>query len=487
MIDLLKILMLEDDASDAELIQRLLRKEPWTTEFTVTTNRNDFEAALEHFRPDLILADNSLPQFDASDALRLARRQSPGISFIMVTGTVSEEYAVEMIKAGADDYILKDRLIRLPAAIEAAINQQRTKRDTLEALEELRRSNDRFQTLSRLTRDAVWDLDLVNNKLWWNESFFRVMGFTGPAIPAQQEWINRIHPGDREKMVRRLEEIKKGTIVSWEDELRLHLPDGRIRTVLDRAYVLKNEGGTPIRLIGVFVDITEKRRMEDEQTKRKIRQQKKLTLAILEARELERNALGRELHDNINQILASINLRLGYFLEEPAENLAILEECRRGLAAAIQEIRNLSHLMVMPRFSEKSLRGELSLLIENYLPTMSIKLEARKLNEKHILPPVKEVLYRITQEQLSNIYKHAKATAVHILLSADTRSVCLTIRDNGIGFDPGSDRKGIGISNIYNRAESFDGKAEIFSRPGAGCTLIVQLPLSGNHPMDLAI
>jgi two-component system sensor histidine kinase UhpB len=435
--------------------------------------RDDYEAALQRFHPDLILADNSLPQFDASDALRFARRQSLYIPFIMVTGTVSEEYAVEMIKAGADDYILKDRLTRLPAAIDAAINQQQAKKEKQEAHEEIRRSNERFQTLSRLTKDAVWDLDLANNKIWWNESFFQLLGFTGPTVPDLDEWINRIHSDDRGKMALRLEQIKKGNIVSWEDELRLQLPGGDIRTVLDRAYVLKHDGGHPVRLIGVLVDITEKRKTEEE----KMKQQKKLTRAILEARELERNTLGRELHDNINQILASVNLRLGYYLEEPEENMDIVEDCRQKLLTAIRETRNLSHQMVMPRFSEKKLRDELGLLIENYIPALSITLEGRNLNEKGIPPLIKETFYRIVQEQLSNIHKHAKASLVRIRLSTSPGAVELLIRDNGVGFDPQLKRKGIGISNIYNRAETYDGTVEIVSRPGAGCSLVVRIPL----------
>lgn len=151
MTEPLKILILEDDPFDAEIIQRLLRKEPWNMELTLVTTRNDYETALGRFHPDLILADNSLPQFDAGEALQFARQQSLYIPFIMVTGTVSEEYAVEMIKAGADDYILKDRLTRLPAAILAAINQQQAKKGKQEAQEEIRRSNERFLTLSRLT------------------------------------------------------------------------------------------------------------------------------------------------------------------------------------------------------------------------------------------------------------------------------------------------------------------------------------------------
>lgn len=477
MTEPLKILMLEDDAADAELIYRLLRNQPRDVEFTLAMTSEDYEKALRQSHPDLILADNSLPQFDASDALLFARLQSPDIPFIMVTGTVSEEYAVEMIKAGADDYILKDRLARLPAAIESAINQRRARKNAEEAQEEIRRSNERFQTLSRLTKDAVWELNLADNKIWCNESFFHLLGLIDFVVPEIDAWIDRIHPDDKKKMDLRLEEIRNGAILSWEDELRLQLPDGKVRTVMDRAYVLKQDGGEPVRLIGVLVDITEKRKLEEEQMKGKIRQQKELARAILQAGELERSTLGRELHDNINQILASVNLRLGYYLDEPENNKAILEDCRRGLETAIHEMRNLSHQMVMPSFSDKNLRDELDLLVEHYIPALSIKLDARKVNEKHIPPQVKEALYRIIQEQLSNIHKHAKASQVQIQLFADTGYVSLMIIDNGVGFDPKLKKKGIGISNIYHRAESFDGKAELISRPGAGCTLAVRIPL----------
>jgi len=477
MTEPLKILMLEDDPADAELVYRLLRKTQPDIAFTLAMTREDYEMALQQSLPDLILADNSLPQFDASDALLLARLYSPDIPFIMVTGTVPEEYAVEMIKAGADDYILKDRLARLPAAVEAAINQRRVRKNAQEAQEEIRRSNERFQTLSRLTKDAVWDLDLVNNTLWYNESFLHLLGLTGSPVPDMNAWLDRIHPDDRKKMDLRLEEIRKGAILSWEDELRLQLPDGSTRTVLDRAYVLKQDDTKPVRLIGVFVDITEKRKLEDEQVKGKIRQQKELTRAILQAVELERNTLGMELHDNINQILSSVNLRLGYYLDEPENNRAILEDCQRSLETAIREIRSLSHRMVMPAFSEKSLRGELAELIEHYIPALSIKLEVGKLNEKRIPHQVKEALYRIIQEQLSNVHKYAKTSEVQVRLSMDTGAVALVIIDNGVGFDPRMKRKGIGISNIYHRAESFDGKAEIISRPGSGCILTVKIPL----------
>ena len=109
--------MLEDSEADAEIVQRLLKKQHQDFEFMLAMDKNSYLRALDVFQPDVILADNSLPQFNATEALEIINQRAAGIAFILVTGTVSEEFAANITKLGADDYILKDRLARLPAAI----------------------------------------------------------------------------------------------------------------------------------------------------------------------------------------------------------------------------------------------------------------------------------------------------------------------------------------------------------------------------------
>lgn len=116
--------MLEDSETDADIIQRQLKKENIIADFNVVMTKAAFLEALEQYEPDLILADNSLPQFDAADALEAVRKTLPDVPFILVTGIVSDEFAAAIIKQGADDYILKDRLTRLPAAIESMLKQR---------------------------------------------------------------------------------------------------------------------------------------------------------------------------------------------------------------------------------------------------------------------------------------------------------------------------------------------------------------------------
>lgn len=117
----IRILILEDSADDADLIERLLLKNGLNTDILRVDNKKEFEKALKEFKPDIILSDHTLPQFNSMEALKIVKAKSPKIPFMLVTGTVSEEFAVMSLKAGAQDYILKRNLTRLPVAIESSL------------------------------------------------------------------------------------------------------------------------------------------------------------------------------------------------------------------------------------------------------------------------------------------------------------------------------------------------------------------------------
>jgi len=121
----LKILHLEDTAFDAELVERELRKGKVLFEKIVVDNGKDFEKALDEFVPDIILSDHSLPSFDSAGALELVQRKCPATPLILVTATVSEEFAVDILQHGAADYILKTNLNRLPSAVQKAMEKSR--------------------------------------------------------------------------------------------------------------------------------------------------------------------------------------------------------------------------------------------------------------------------------------------------------------------------------------------------------------------------
>lgn len=165
----LRILMLEDNSTDAELIQRLLRKSHPGCVTRVASARAAFLTCLEEFKPQVILADNSLPQFDAAEAFRAVKARGINVPFILVTGTVSEEFAADIIKQGADDYILKDRMHRLPAAIEAALKQKESANDVQRTLQQLSVSEQNYRTLVERITDGFIALDKDWNYTYINK------------------------------------------------------------------------------------------------------------------------------------------------------------------------------------------------------------------------------------------------------------------------------------------------------------------------------
>src|SRR5688572_18571155 len=150
MNEILKILHLEDIPDDAELVERALKKAGLKFQITPSENKNDFINALRQFTPDVILSDHSLVSFDSQEALKIVRDMGITVPFILVTATVSEEYAVSIIKEGATDYILKDRLQRLPNAISSALDKYKIEQAHIQADHMLRTSNASISCCSKV-------------------------------------------------------------------------------------------------------------------------------------------------------------------------------------------------------------------------------------------------------------------------------------------------------------------------------------------------
>ena len=198
---------------------------------------------------------------------------------------------------------------------------------------------------------------------------------------------------------------------------------------------------------------------------------------MLGAQERERFELGQELHDNINQILATSKLYLDVAIEEREPRIELLDKSRKNISMAIEEIRKLSHELITPSLNDLGLVQTIRELIRSIqsVKRMKIRLDVAGLGEDELLPEQKINIYRIIQEQLNNILKHAQANNVDIELYNVQDQVSLRLTDDGKGFDPRIRWKGVGISNIISRAELYNGKVEIESAPGKGCQLIVIL------------
>lgn len=345
MKEVLHIIHIEDLDSDAELVAHVLKKGGIRCVIRRAINRQQFEQLLAYSRPDVILSDHSLPSFNSQEALQILQTVDASIPFILITSTVSEDYAVQIMKQGASDYILKDRMQRLPNAVRASM--------------------DKFEADAALARQRA-----VHEKL--------------------------------------------------------------------------------------------------------------IVQTSIKAQEKVRNEIGMELHDNINQILAASKLFLDKALKQESEKEELLLRSKEHLMNAIEEIRRLSHQIVTPSLESIGLAQIICDLIDDIQQNSSLQISfaAPCFDEEHISRDFKLTIYRIIQEQLNNVLKHSQAGNAFIKIYPEEQSLILLIGDDGKGANLDEKGNGIGLNNIKNRIDYFDGKLNILTTPGDGFTLKATFPLT---------
>ena len=222
-------------------------------------------------------------------------------------------------------------------------------------------------------------------------------------------------------------------------------------------------------------DITEKIRLENSlHSEREIRHQQ-ITEAVITGQEKERTALGEELHDNINQILASAKLYMECAMKDTKPRMDLMTDSKLLLEKAMTEIRNLSKALLPPSLGEVGLLQALHEMVDTNkeVNDLVIKIEWKNTSENEISSKLKLTIFRIIQEQLNNVIKHAGAKKLIIRIKKEEQKLTVSIKDNGIGFNTSLKKNGVGLRNIISRAQVNDGSVSIISQPGQGCELVV--------------
>ncbi len=243
MVGKLKILFVEDVKSDAELVWREIMKNKISFEKLLVDNRKDFLEGLKSFSPDIIISDYSLPSFDGMSALQIRNEQVPHIPFILVTGSINEEVAVECMKAGADDYILKDNLSRLGPALNNSVNKIKLVKQKNEAEAALHESEERFRVLYNDAVVGLYRTNLQGEILLVNTTLFKMLGFNsleelkkrnlreagyGPSY-SRLDFIDQVEKAGEVKDLEAVWIRKDGTeIFVRESAKAIYSPDGKL-------------------------------------------------------------------------------------------------------------------------------------------------------------------------------------------------------------------------------------------------------------------
>ncbi|MEO8172175.1 MAG: PAS domain S-box protein [Sediminibacterium sp.] len=317
------------------------------------------------------------------------------------------------------------------------------------------------------------------------DSNFQIMSYNKPAADfAAKELGHNMHisdsfmeyfPNERRSVL--LGQLKKafgGAYVNYETSYQQS--DGNFNWYDVRIFPIAGSDGQLFGIMMAVSDITEKKVLEQELLDQKVQEQKKITRAMIKAQEKERNRIGQELHDNVNQILAGTKMFLTSAAKKDNKVMELVKYPLELIDNTISEIRSLSTRQVTP-LRNIDLQELVQSLLVDLRKNTSIETDfIYTVPSESMDDDLKLNIYRIIQEQITNIVKHAHPKKISITVECVDGSINIVVADDGKGFDTGKKRKGIGISNMINRVESFNGSVSIESSPGNGCRLNISLP-----------
>lgn len=321
---------------------------------------------------------------------------------------------------------------------------------------------------------------IITNQLgriiWVNEAFTTTSGYSlSDAMGKSPGHLLGSTDTDKQEITKMVKAIQEGVFI--EGEIWNVAKNGEKYLVHYNIHPVKDQHGNVVKFFSIQTDITEKHILQEQLVRQRIEVQKSVTLAQIKGQEKERNEIGRELHDNIQQILAASKLHLDCAINYEENKEDFLHNAYDNVNLAISEVRSFSKQLVSPRFKEKKLVDEIKVQLSNMGLSAKTELITNKFSETKVNDELKLVLFRIIQEQLTNTIKHAKASEIKIVLQTTKELIKLEVSDNGVGFDSTIKKAGIGLENIQNRIELYNGEVRITSSPGNGCKLQAVIPL----------
>ena len=313
----LRILYLEDDPRDAELVRETLAIGGIRCQVTRVETEADFIASLEQGGLDLILADYTLPSFDGLSALKIAQQGRPHVPLIFVSGTLGEEVAIEALKIGATDYVFKTRLSRIVPSVQRALREAEERIDLSRAEEALRRSEAYLAEAQKLSHTGSFGWDVSAGKIYWSQETFRIFEYDPPTEPTLELVFHRTHPEDRALVQQVLDRVSQER-KDFDFEHRLLMPNGSVKYLRVVGRSSKDESGSS-EFVGAVMDITDLKRAEEMRAamarERELFAQQRAT-EMAKANEALRGCLDAlasvpELDDFLGQVMAAITRQLG--------------------------------------------------------------------------------------------------------------------------------------------------------------------------------
>jgi len=333
-----------------------------------------------------------------------------------------------------------------------------------------------------------WEWEPASGRMSWSDELYRIYGLeVGAVAPSFEAFLERVLTSDRVMTATHIARaLAEGR--GFTHEQRVVRPDGTERTVRTQSEIVRDDKGRVIKLVGACLDITEQRNSELAQRAAAASLQS-LTRRLVQVEEAERRRIAAELHDRVGQTLSALNINLdialGILGESGAQDLRLRLRDSLGLVeGTLQTIENVMAELRPPLLEEYGIGAALGWYGEEFAKRTNLALrfddQARE-RSRELRRDAAVALFRIAQEALNNVAKHAQATGVRLGLEAEDGHLTLVVSDNGRGFDPTAAEARatrLGMTTMQERVIAAGGSLEIESAPGKGTTLKARVPFS---------
>jgi len=350
----------------------------------------------------------------------------------------------------------------------------------------LRESEERLTLAFAGAQEGVWDWNLVTGDVVYSPRWKQMLGYADDEIePHVSAWERLLHPDDMARAQEVNASVARGAR-AYEGEFRLLHKDGHYVQVLSRGYPVRREPGGPVvRIVGTHFDLTERRQAEAE------RARTELLSRLVFAQEDERRRIAREMHDQFGEQLTALGRSIGALKEASAGSpgIASLVDALEKIARQIdRDVDQLVWELRPTALDDLGLRAALANYIQDWSRRVNIPAEFHTsgLLDDRLASEAETTLYRIAQEALTNVAKHARAQRVDVLLERQADSVLLIVEDDGVGFDAspareeGAAEPGFGLLGMQERAALVGATVEIESTAGKGTTVFLRMAIAAD-------